>query len=148
MSKWPMRCHFRYLRFKTFPMTLRTFQCEVFQVLLSSSKHSGVPEDSNSSLFPSVGLHPHTWPKQGCDRCNQIVDHIAKKLAKFYYKLDFKKYFFTFLATQNLLWKSGHSKRNLSSFNEFGFFFHEKSFAYVQIIFLVSKLAPKKIISL
>jgi len=31
--------------------------------LLSSSEHSGVPGDSKSSLFPSVGLHPHTWPK-------------------------------------------------------------------------------------
>jgi hypothetical protein len=42
-------------------------QCEVFWVLLSSSKHSGVPEDSKSPTFPSVGLHPHTWPKWGCD---------------------------------------------------------------------------------
>jgi len=63
-----MRGHFRYLRFKTFPVTPRTPQCEVFWALLSSSEHSGVPEDSNSSLFPSVGLHPHTWPKWGCDK--------------------------------------------------------------------------------
>ncbi len=54
--------HFRYLRFKTFPMTLRTPQCEVFWALLSNPKHSRVPEDSKSSLFPSVGIHPHTWP--------------------------------------------------------------------------------------
>ncbi len=67
MSKQPMRGHFRYLRFKTFPMTPRTPQCKVFWALLSSSEHSGVPGDSKSSLFPSVGLHPHTWPKQGCD---------------------------------------------------------------------------------
>ncbi len=67
MSKWPMRGRFRYLRFKTFPMTLRTPQCEVFWSLLSSSKHSGVPKDSKSPTFPSVGLHPHTWPKWGCD---------------------------------------------------------------------------------
>jgi hypothetical protein len=39
----------------------------VFCPLLSSSKHSGVPKDSNSPTFPSVGLHPHTWPKWGCD---------------------------------------------------------------------------------
>jgi hypothetical protein len=26
--------------------------------LLSSSEHSGVPEDSKSPTFPSVGLHP------------------------------------------------------------------------------------------
>jgi hypothetical protein len=48
---------------RPFPMTPRTLQCEVFWALLSSSKHSGVPEDFKSSLFPSVGLHPHTWPK-------------------------------------------------------------------------------------
>jgi hypothetical protein len=39
----------------------------VFWALLSSSKHSRVPEDSKSPTFPSVGLHPHTWPKWGCD---------------------------------------------------------------------------------
>jgi hypothetical protein len=69
MSKWPMRGHFRYLRFKTFRMTLRTPQGKVFCPLLSSSEHSGVPEDFKSSTFPSVGLHPHTWPKWGCDTC-------------------------------------------------------------------------------
>ncbi len=63
-----MRGHFRYLRFKTFPMTPRTPQCEVFFPLLSSSEHSGVPEDSQPPTFPSVGLHPHTWPKWGCDK--------------------------------------------------------------------------------
>ncbi len=67
MSELPMRGHFRYLSFKTFPMTPRTPQCEVFCPLLSSSEHSGVPEDSKSPTFPSVGLHPHTWPKWGCD---------------------------------------------------------------------------------
>jgi len=49
-------------------MTPRTTQCEVFWALLSSSEHSGVPEDSQPSTFPSVGLHPHTWPKWGCDK--------------------------------------------------------------------------------
>ncbi len=67
MSKSRMRGHFRYLRFKTFPMKPRTPQCKVFFPLLSSSKHSGVPKDSKSPTFPSVGLHPHTWPKWGCD---------------------------------------------------------------------------------
>jgi len=67
MSELPMRGHFRYLRFKTFPMTPRTLQGEVFCPLLSSSKHSGVPKDSQPPTFPSVGLHPHTWPKWGCD---------------------------------------------------------------------------------
>jgi hypothetical protein len=45
--------HFRYLRFKTFPMTLRTPQGEVFCPLLLNSKHSGVPEDSKS---PTLGV--------------------------------------------------------------------------------------------
>ncbi len=53
MSKWPMRGHFRYLSFKTFPMTLRTPQCEVFWPVMSNSKHSGVPEDSKS---PTLGV--------------------------------------------------------------------------------------------
>ncbi len=75
MSKWPMRGHFRYLRFKNFSMTPRTPQCEVLWALLSSSEHSGVPEDSKSSLFPSVGLHPHTWPKQGCDNKYRLFAH-------------------------------------------------------------------------
>jgi hypothetical protein len=54
-------------------MTPRTPQCEVFWALLLSSKHSGVPEDSKSSLFPSVGLHPHTWPKWGCDNDDVVI---------------------------------------------------------------------------
>ncbi len=52
---------------KPFQWHKRTPKCEVFWALLSSSKHSGVPEDSKSPTFPSVGLHPHTWPKWGCD---------------------------------------------------------------------------------
>jgi len=67
MSELPMRGHFRYLRFKTFSMTPRTPQCEVFFPFFSSSEHSGVPEGSQPPTFPSVGLHPHTWPKWGCD---------------------------------------------------------------------------------
>ncbi len=67
MSELPMQGHFRHLRFKTFPMTPITSQCEVFCPFLSSSEHSGVPEDFKSPTFPSVGLHPHTWPKWGCD---------------------------------------------------------------------------------
>jgi hypothetical protein len=93
MSESPMRGHFRYLRFKTFPMTSRTFQCEVFFPLLSSSKHSGVPEDSKPPTFPSVGLHPHTWPQWGCDTFDvlQLSTHelrtfqacLSKALASF-----------------------------------------------------------------
>ncbi len=67
MSELPMQGHFRYLSFKTFLMTPRTPQCKVFWALLSSSEHSGVPEDSKPPTFPNVGFHPHTWPKWGCD---------------------------------------------------------------------------------
>jgi len=73
MFKWPMRGHFRYVRFKTFPTTPRTPQWKVFWAFLSSSKHSGVPEDSKPPTFPSVGLHPHTWPKWGYDRQAYLV---------------------------------------------------------------------------
>jgi hypothetical protein len=48
--------HFRYLHFKTFPMTPRTPQCEVFWALLSNSKHSGVPEDSKSPTLGVLGF--------------------------------------------------------------------------------------------
>jgi hypothetical protein len=58
MSKWPMRGHFRYLCFKTFPMTPRTPQCEVFWALLSNPKHSGVPEDSKSPTLGVLGFTP------------------------------------------------------------------------------------------
>ncbi len=58
MSKWPRRGHFRYLRFKTFSMKPRTPQCEVFWALLSSSKHSGVPEDSKSPTLEVLGFTP------------------------------------------------------------------------------------------
>ncbi len=84
MSKWQMRGHFRYLRFKTFPMTLKTPQCKVFWALLSSSKHSGVPEDSKSSLFFQVlGFTPHL-AKVGLRQ--QDMRNIAKKLTKKTYK--------------------------------------------------------------
>jgi Na+-translocating ferredoxin:NAD+ oxidoreductase RnfE subunit len=58
MSELPMRGHFQYLRFKTFSMTPRTPQCEVFCPLLSSSEHSGVPKDSKSPLFQVLGFIP------------------------------------------------------------------------------------------
>jgi len=48
-------------------MTPRTPQCKVFFPLLSSFEHSGIPKDSKPPTFPNVGLHPHTWPKWGCD---------------------------------------------------------------------------------
>jgi len=53
-----MRGHFQYVRFKTFPMTPRTPQCEVFWALLSNSKHSGVPEDSQSPTLGVLGFTP------------------------------------------------------------------------------------------
>ncbi len=58
MSKSRMRGHFRYLRFKTFPMTPRTFQCEVFWSSKSSSEFSGVSEDSNPNFFQVLGFTP------------------------------------------------------------------------------------------
>jgi hypothetical protein len=58
MFKWPMRGHFRYLRFKTFSMTSRTPQCKVFWALLSNSKHSGVSEDSKSPTLGVLGFTP------------------------------------------------------------------------------------------
>jgi len=62
-------------------MTLRTPQCEVFCPLLSSSEHSGVPEDSQPLTFPSVGLHPHTWPKWGCDKTSPFIPPYAPSSA-------------------------------------------------------------------
>jgi hypothetical protein len=53
-----MRGHFLYLRFKIFPMTLRTLQCEVFWALLSNSKHLGVPKDSKSPTLELLGFTP------------------------------------------------------------------------------------------
>jgi len=58
MSKWPMRGHFQYLRFKTFSMTLRKPRCEVFWALLLNSKHSRVPEDSKSPTLEVLGFTP------------------------------------------------------------------------------------------
>ncbi len=58
MSQSRMRGHFRYLRFKTFPMTPRTSQCEVFWSSKSSSEFSGVPEDSNPNFFQVFGFTP------------------------------------------------------------------------------------------
>ncbi len=94
MSELPMRGHFRYLRFKTFPMTPKTLRCEVFCPLLLSYKHSGVPKDFQPLIFPSVGLHPHTWPKWGCD--NGGAKRTTTFLKKSYYwpnlKEDAKEY--------------------------------------------------------
>jgi hypothetical protein len=58
MSKWPMRCHFLYLRFNTFPMTPRTPQWKVFWALPLNSKHSGVSEDSKSPTLEVLGFTP------------------------------------------------------------------------------------------
>ncbi len=58
MSKSRMRGHFRYLRFKTFLMTPRTPQCQVFWSSESSSELSGVPEDSNPNFFQVLGFTP------------------------------------------------------------------------------------------
>jgi hypothetical protein len=65
MSELPTRGHFRYLSFKTFPMTSRPPQCEVFFPLLLSSEHSRVPEDSQPPTFPNVGASPPHLAKVG-----------------------------------------------------------------------------------
>jgi hypothetical protein len=65
MSELPMRGHFPYLRFKIFPMTPRTPQCEVFYPLLSNSGHSGVPKDSKSQLFQVLGFTPTLGQSRG-----------------------------------------------------------------------------------
>jgi hypothetical protein len=72
MSKWPMRGHFQYLRFKTFPTTPRTLQCEVFWALLSNSKHSGVPEDSKSPTLEVLGFTP-TLGQSGVATMDMII---------------------------------------------------------------------------
>jgi hypothetical protein len=64
-------------------MTPRTPQCKVFWALLSNPKHSGVPEDSQVPNFRSVGSHPYTWPKWGCDTLGlQLVAPSVGKMCK------------------------------------------------------------------
>jgi hypothetical protein len=71
-----MRGQFRHLHFKTFPMTLRTPQCEVFWPFNYSSELSGVPKDSK---FPLLGVwaSPSHLAQVGLDRkinlSNQIL---------------------------------------------------------------------------
>ncbi len=69
MSKWPMQGHFRYLRFKTFPMTLRTVNARCFgpwcQALnIRESRRTRSPQlwECWASLphFAKVGLW-HFW---------------------------------------------------------------------------------------
>jgi hypothetical protein len=77
MSELPMRGHFRYLRFKTFPMTPRTPQCKVFCPLLSSSEHSGVPEDSKSQLFQVLGFTPTLGQSRGATNKPKLLSTIT-----------------------------------------------------------------------
>jgi hypothetical protein len=72
MSKWPMRGHFRYLRFKTFSMTPRTSQCEVFWALLSNSEHSGVSEDSKSPTL-GVGVSSSHFAQSGVATASILI---------------------------------------------------------------------------
>ncbi len=51
MSKWSKRGQFRHLHFKTFSMTPKTPQCEVFWPFNSNSEFLGVPKDSKSPLL-------------------------------------------------------------------------------------------------
>jgi hypothetical protein len=50
---------------RPFPVTPRAPQGEVFWALLSSSEHSGVPEDSNSRLFQVLGFTPTLGQSRG-----------------------------------------------------------------------------------
>jgi hypothetical protein len=54
-------------------MTPRTPQGEVFWALLSSSEHSGVPEDSNSRLFQVLGFTPTLGQSRGA---TYILDRV------------------------------------------------------------------------
>ncbi len=79
-----MQGHFRYLLFKTFPMTPRTPQCEVFWALLLNSKHSGVPEDSKSPTLGMLGFTP-TLGQSGVATPNlyRVQDHGRDLLGRF-----------------------------------------------------------------
>jgi hypothetical protein len=127
MSELPMRGHFRYLRFKTFPMTPRTLQCEMFCPLLSSSKHSGVPEDSNSPTFPSVGLHPHTWPKWGCDNYGAPLGHLSndisdrKTFSIFNYTMKYKPRAHSLVPNKKRTWKLWIEHTNLGHISQVEF---------------------------
>ncbi len=79
MSKWPMRGHFRYLRLKTFPMTPKTPQCKVFWALMSSPKHSGVPEDSKSPTLEVLGFTP-TLGQSGVATRNAHAYYLAHQV--------------------------------------------------------------------
>jgi hypothetical protein len=87
MSKWPMRGQFRHLHFKTFPMTPRTPQCEVFWPFNSSSKFSGVPKDSK---FPLLGV----WAS---------LSHLAQSGVATYLNKDIHMHLLTYTNTSSSL---------------------------------------------
>ncbi len=84
MFKSRMRVHFRYLRFKTFPMTPRTPQCEVFWSSKSSSEFSGVLEDSNPNFFQVLGFTPTLGQSRvaTCDLFYRVAMDTARPLPK------------------------------------------------------------------
>ncbi len=53
---------------RPFEWHLKTPQCEMFCPLLSSSEHSGVPEDSNSRLFQMLGFTPTLGQSRGATK--------------------------------------------------------------------------------
>jgi len=84
-----MRGHFGHLSFKTFPMTPRTPQGEVFSALLSNSKHSGVPKDSKSpTLGVGVSSSHFTQSKVATKRGIQIPYE-----NKYFFTLILKSYY-------------------------------------------------------
>jgi hypothetical protein len=72
-------------------MTPRTPQGEVFWALLSSSKHSGAPEDFDSQLFQVLGFTPTLGQSRGATFLNMVQFDFS--LYKFLKQVDsfFKK---------------------------------------------------------
>ncbi len=108
MSKWPMRGHFRYLRFKTFPMKPRTPQCEVFWALLSNSKRSGVPEDSKSPTLEVLGFTP-TLGQSGVatEDAKCCVANLVKEMEEVSRELALKKRQMQCSRDRAILWYVG-----------------------------------------
>jgi hypothetical protein len=61
-------------------MTLRTPQCKVFFLLLLSSEHSGVPEDSESQLFQVLGFTPTLGQSRGATIVEKLLPDIEDQV--------------------------------------------------------------------
>jgi len=65
MPDLPMRGHFRYLRFKTFPMTPRTPQCEVFSPCCRVLNIRESRRTPNPQLSQVLGFTPTLGQSRG-----------------------------------------------------------------------------------